>query len=156
VLLWSDADRTAAGLSRFGPRAEDGCRAHLTFLRRCIEMVRQWFLSPPMTHRQLRDQYAGTADAEAFERLWTRSHWDVLGDYFNDEKVKCALARADDSGVPTAVGSLLAEVVENASTGAGVENKSGFVHGGMGAISGALADAVRRFGAEILARSPVE
>lgn len=88
--------------------------------------------------------------------MLTRSHWDMLGDYFDSEKVKCALARADDAGDPTAVGSLLGDVMECASTGAGIDNKAGVVHGGMGVISGALADAARRFGAEIRTQCPVE
>ncbi|MDA1180481.1 MAG: NAD(P)/FAD-dependent oxidoreductase, partial [Planctomycetota bacterium] len=90
------------------------------------------------------------------EAMLTRSHWDVLGDYFVSEKIKCALARADDCGYPTAVGSLLAEVVESANDGAGIERRAGIVRGGMGKISAALADAARRFGVTIRTESPVE
>lgn len=59
-------------------------------------------------------------------------------------------------GYPTAVGSLLAEVAEAASDGAGIENRSGVPRGGMGSITRALADAARRFGAEIRTESPVD
>jgi phytoene dehydrogenase-like protein len=54
------------------------------------------------------------------------------------------------------VGSLLAEVIESASTGAGLENKTGLVRGGMGSITAALAAAAQKFGAEIRSSSPVE
>lgn len=87
--------------------------------------------------------------------MLTRSHWDVLCDYFDHEHVRCALARADDVGDPSMVGSLLAEVIEQSSTGAGIENKAGVVHGGMGSLTQALAQAAHRFGAEIRTGCPV-
>jgi phytoene dehydrogenase-like protein len=104
----------------------------------------------------LYERYRHTPHASVLEALLTRSHWDVLCDFFDSEKVRCALARADDVGYPTAVGSLLAEVVESAADGAGVDGKVGTVQGGMGAISAALAAAARRFGVGIRANCPVE
>lgn len=156
IMLWSDTHRTAAGISRFGPREAEGYVSYQRFMAQAAEIAKDWFLRPPMTHQQLYDKYAGTNDAPVLEALFTRSHWDVLCDYFDSEKVKCVLARADDVGDPAAVGSLLAEVCEMGSTGAGIENKAGVVHGGMGMITQALADAARRFGCEIRVTSPVQ
>ncbi len=156
IFLWADAGKTAAGLRRFGPREADGYIAYLRFMNQAAGLAQSWFLSPPMTHEQLYERYRGTPDAAVFEALLTRSHWDVLCDYFDDEHVRCTLARADDVGDPTAVGSLLAEVMEQGSSGAGIDNKSGVVHGGMGMITRALADAARRFGADIRTGCAVE
>ena len=56
--------------------------------------------------------------------MLTRSHWDVLCSHFDSPHVRCALAKADDVGDPTAVGSLLAEVVESASRGAALKTRA--------------------------------
>jgi phytoene dehydrogenase-like protein len=156
ILLWADADKTAAGLDRFGPREGEGYLLYLRFLQQAVAMAQDWFLRPPMTPAQLYERYRATPKADILETLLTRSHWDVLCDYFDSPRVRAALARADDLGDPTAVGSLLAEVMEQASTGAGVQNLSGVVRGGMGMITQALAAAARRFGAEVRTECSVE
>jgi phytoene dehydrogenase-like protein len=156
ILLWVDPERSAEGFRRFGPREADGLRAYGRFMQLGKEIVQSIFLSPPPTHTELYERYRHTPHAPVLEALLTRSHWDVLCDYFDSDKVRCALARADDVGYPTAVGSLLAEVMESANDGAGVEGKVGTVKGGMGAISAALADAARRFGVEIRVNCSVE
>jgi phytoene dehydrogenase-like protein len=156
VMLWSDGERSAAGLERFGPREPEGLRQYQKFVQLGKEIAQAIFLSPPPTHAELYEKYRGTPHEPVLETLLTRSHWDVLCDYFESDKVRCALARADDVGYPTAVGSLMAEVIETAADGAGIEGKAGTVHGGMGAVSAALAEAARRFGTEIRTEAPVE
>ncbi len=155
VMLWSDREQSAEGLSRFGPREAEGYLAYHRFLEDAISIVSDWFLQPPISHRSLYERYESTPLAPVLEAMLTRSHWDVLCDYLENDKVLCALARADDCGDPLAIGSLLSEVCEMGSTGAGIENKSGLVRGGMGRITQALADAARKFGAEIRTEAPV-
>jgi phytoene dehydrogenase-like protein len=156
ILLWADQQRSAEGLRRFGPREADGFRAYGQFMKLAKEIAKDTFLGPPPTHAELYERYRNTPHGPALEALLTRSHWDVLCDYFDNENVRCAFARADDVGYPTAVGSLLAEVMESANDGAGTEGKEGTGQGGMGAVSAALADAARRFGVEIRVNCPVE
>lgn len=157
IIWWGDPQKSAAGISKYGQHEVDGFFAYQQLMQRGKEIAQGFFLNHhPPTHNELYDQYRGTPHQPMLEAMLTRSHWDVLGDYFSNEKVKCALARADDCGYPTAVGSLLAEVVESANDGAGIERRAGVVRGGMGKVSGALADAARRFGVTIRTESPVE
>lgn len=156
VLLGKNPEKTASELERFGPGEGDGYLAFNAFMTEAVGIMQSIMFSPPPTHRELYDRFANTPQAEVLEALLTRSFWDILSDFFQSEKVRCAMCRADDVGSPTAVGSLLAEVVEGASDGAGIENKVGLPEGGMGSITRALADAARRFGAEIRTGCPVE
>lgn len=156
IIWWGDAEKSAAGIARFGPREAEGYLAYQGFMRLGKEIASDLFLGPPPTHSELYERYRGTPHEPVLEALLTRSHWDVLCDHVDSEKVRCALARADDCGYPTAVGSLLAEVMESANDGAGVDRKSGVVRGGMGRITGALAEAARRYGARIRVEAPVE
>lgn len=155
-ILWADREKTARDLERIGPREGQGYLAYHQFLESANHVMQSIFLEPPPTHQALYDRFAGTPYEVALEAMLTRSHWDVICDYFETEKVRCAMARSDDVGYPTAVGSLLADVIENASEGAGVENISGLPDGGMGVITAALAAAVCRYGAEIRTESAVE
>jgi len=157
LLWWGDPQKTAHEIARFGAHEADGFIGYQQFMQRAKEIAQEVFLQHrPPRPEELTQRYQGTPHAPVLEALLTRSHWDVLNDYFTHEKVKCALARADDCGYPTAVGSLLAEVLESANDGAGIERKSGVVRGGMGKVSAALADAARRYGATIRTESPVE
>jgi phytoene dehydrogenase-like protein len=156
VLLWKDADKTAAGLERFGPREGDGYLAFTDFMNEAVEVMQSVMFSPPPTHQELYKRFGNTRRGNVLEALLTRSFWDVLTDYFQSDKVRSAMCRADDVGSPTTVGSLLAEVTEGASDGAGIENRTGIPRGGMGAITQALADAARGFGAEIRTACAVE
>ena len=156
IMMWADAQRSAAALERFGPREQDGYLEYSNFMRLGKRCLQEYFLSPPPTHQQLYDRYAGTEYSAVLEAMLTRSHWDVLCDFFESDKVLSAMARADDLGYPTAVGTMLAELMEQASDGAGVDGKQGIVAGGMGKVSGALADAARRFGVQIRTDAPVE
>ena len=156
IMLWRDAQRNADALSRFGPRESDGFLAYSRFMDQAVGISKDIFLTSPPTHAELYDRYRDTPLIDVLDALLTRSHWDVLCDFFDSDKVRCAMARADDVGYPTAVGSLLAEVVEAANDGAGVEGISGIPRGGMGAITTVLADAARRFGAEVRTDCPVQ
>lgn len=156
VIIWSDTEKTAAGLERFGRQEAAGYLAYQEFFGKAVTMASEWRLRPPMMQKELCAHHAGTEQGDILEAMLTRSHWDILGDYFNNEKIKCVLAQADDGGDPEAIGSLIGTVMESTSTGTGHENKSGIVHGGMGVITQALAKAAEGFGAKIQVDCPVE
>ena len=156
IMLWPDAEKTAAGLERFGSKEAEGYLAYTKFMGRAVDLAEEWFLNPPLDHNTLYERYRGTPKAAVLETMLTRSLWDVLSDYISHEKIKSALSRSDDYGYPTAVGSLLAEAMESASRGAGLDNKNGIVRGGMGQITAALATAAQRFGAELRLQCPVQ
>lgn len=156
IMWWGDAERSAAGIARYGPREAEGFVKYNAFMQLGKEIAQDVFLGPPPTHAELYERYRGTHHELVLEAMLTRSLWDVLTDHFDSEKVRCALARADDCGSPTAVGSLLAEVLESANDGAGIHRRSGVVRGGMGRISAALAASARRYGVQIRTEQPVE
>lgn len=156
VMLWRDIDRTAADLTRFGQKEAEGYLAYQQFNDQVKQITQSIYFGPPPTHAELYRRYAGTPYESVLEAMLTRSHWDVLCDFFDNDKLRCAFARADDFGYPTAVGSLLSDALMTASDGVGIQKESGFVRGGMGAITAALADAAGRFGAEIQTSNPVE
>lgn len=153
VIQYTDVDRTAENLAAIHPGDAERYADYLGMFERACGLFDEYFLTPPVSIDQLR---RNTADPDLLESILTRSHWDILGDYFESDKIKCALARADDAGPPSAVGGLLAECVEACSKGAGVDERSGIPQGGMGAITQALADAARGFGVDIRVNAAVQ
>jgi len=156
AIQWLDHIKTAEGLERFGPREADGYIVYQEFLRTAIGICEDLFLVPPLSQQELYHKYDGKPQQPVLEAMLGQSHWDVLCQFFDSEKVRCLLARADDVGYPSAIGSLLAEVMECASSGLGVQNQGGLVRGGMGMVTAALADAAKRYGTRIQTESGVD
>jgi phytoene dehydrogenase-like protein len=156
IMLWGDAERSAADLSRYSQQDADGLFAYQEFMQLAKEIAQSVFFRSPPTHEELYDQYRGTPHERVLDAMLTRSHWDLLSEFFVTDRVRCAFARADDVGYPTAVGSLLAEVIESANDGVGRSGRIGVPQGGMGSITAALTDAARRQGATIRCSAAVK
>ena len=155
IFLWSDADKTAAELRRFNAQDADAFYRYGDFMSKAKQIAKDMFYRSPPSVRQLEERYLGTEFEPVLQAMLNRSLWSVIEEHFSDEHIKCVFARADDVGSPTNVGSLLAEVVESANDGVGVDGIAGIPSGGMGAVSAALAKAAERFGVEIHRESAV-
>ncbi|MBH05478.1 MAG: hypothetical protein CMJ20_04070 [Phycisphaeraceae bacterium] len=156
LFLWQDVNRTVTGLERLSQRDAQVYPDYLQYMDKAVQMTKDWYFEPPQNHQALYERYRGTEYVDVLEAMLTRSHWDVLGDFFESEKIKTVLARADDVGSPAAVGSFLAEAVEAANCASGVEGKSGLPRGGMGVITVALAEALVRWGGQIQTKTAVQ
>src|ERR671917_2654686 len=91
-------------------------------------------------------------------RLFTLSGADFLEEWFEDERVKGALATQAIIGAwcgPMSPGSAYVLVHHWIGEVAGHPGAWGWVHGGMGAVSRCLAEAARSAGAEVSTDSPV-
>ncbi|MBM81763.1 MAG: hypothetical protein CMJ78_14390 [Planctomycetaceae bacterium] len=149
ILLWSDPEKTAQGLQRFGNSEVHGYHAYCEFMSKAKQIAKDMFYEAPLTTDEYQARYRGSELEPVFDALMTRSHWSLLEDYFQNDYVRAAFGRADDVGYPRAVGSLLAEAIESANDGAGINGIAGIPRGGMGSITAALAEAARRLGVEI-------
>ena len=112
ILWWGDA-KSAASLAKYRQSEVDGFFAYQELMQRGKEIAQEFFLSHhPPTHKELYDRYprdappadaGGDVDSQPLGRP---------GRLFCERENQVrSLARADDCGYPTAVGSLLAEVV---------------------------------------------
>ena len=155
IVLWKDPAKTEDELARFGPGEVLGFRRYRDWSRRALRICQDFFLESAPNPIDLRQKWTQEEDAAVLDLLLTGSLWDVLCQFFDNEKVRAAFARADDPGPSTAVGSALADFVEAASTGLGIRNEAGIPEGGMGQVTAALAQRVRAYGGEIREGCPV-
>ena len=168
LTLWGDVARSADEIARFSKADADAYvrfDEYFSHLGRLLHDL--MFVIPPdlswrdvpawlSLAKNLR-HWTGRDIAEIV-RLFTISGADFLDEWFEDERVKGALATQAIIGAwcgPMSPGSAYVLVHHWIGEIDGHAGAWGWVHGGMGAVSRSLADAARAAGAEIRTAAPV-
>lgn len=171
LLMWDEPRRAAAEIAKI---SEHDAHAYLRYTRdldRLAAFVRPMLLRtplklPPTSLDDLRE--AGFLGVHLLRHrrtlsevvdLMTMSVSDFLDRYFTDESIKGALCPGGVIGMwggPMSPGSAYVLLHHRMGQVAGIRGAWGFVRGGMGAISEAIASSARAAGAEIRCAAPVE
>jgi phytoene dehydrogenase-like protein len=168
MTIWGDARRTADQIAR---RSAADAAAYLEFDRyfeRVAHLLRDLMtLTPPdLTVRDLPEwlRLAGRLrrwsrrDVVDVVRVFTMSAADFLGEWFTDERVRGALATQALVGAwggPMSPGSAYVLMHHWVGEVEGHTGGWGWVHGGMGALSEAIAASARGHGAQTRVGAPV-
>jgi phytoene dehydrogenase-like protein len=172
LTIWRDPARTAEEIGRFS--AKDARRypdfvTTLSFLAEVVGGLAK-VVPPDLPTVGLRDLRAMLPLAGPLRRLGRRRIndllrvlpmpvADLLNEWFESDAVKAAIAASavrDISWGPKEAGTAYTLLFNWALSDTGLFRSAGIVKGGMGALSGALANAVRAAGGEIRCSSPVE
>jgi phytoene dehydrogenase-like protein len=168
LTLWGDVNRTARDMAIISTADADAYVDFDAALSRLSRLVRDLLHRiPPNLRfgdlprwlalgRRLR-HWSGRDIAEVV-RLFTMSASDMLDEWLEDERIKGALATQAIIGAwcgPMSPGSAYVLLHHWMGEIDGHEGAWGWVHGGMGAVSRALAGAARAAGAEVRADAPV-
>ena len=162
LTLWGDTRRSADEIAKFSKKDADaylefdGYFAHLSKLMRDLLFV----VPPNLTLGEipkwlaLAGKFRGWSGRDIADviRLFTISGADFLDEWFEDPRVKGALATQAIIGAwcgPMSPGSAYVLLHHWIGEVDGHDGAWGWVHGGMGAVSGCLAEAARAAGAEI-------
>jgi phytoene dehydrogenase-like protein len=168
LTLWGDVSRTAEEIARFSKRDAD---AYVEFDRsfdRLGKLLHDLMFAIPPNLRMgelprwlaLGGKLRGWSgrDVADIVRLFTISGADFLDEWFEDERVKGALATQAIIGAwcgPMSPGSAYVLIHHWIGEVDGHAGAWGWVHGGMGAVSAALAEAAKSRGAEVRTGAPV-
>jgi phytoene dehydrogenase-like protein len=168
LTLWGDVGRTAEEIARFSKADADAYAEFDRYFDRLGTLLRELlFVVPPnLTLRDAlswlklgaRFRHWTGRDIAEMVRLFTLSGADFLDEWFEDERVKGALATQAIIGAwcgPMSPGSAYVLLHHWIGEVGGQAGAWGWVHGGMGAVSAALASAARAAGAEIRTAAPV-
>jgi len=158
LVEWKDVDRTAAAVRDLSPGDVDGYLAYQDVYRRIRSRLRSldpmedtWVGdSPDRDHLEAR--LAG--DPEAKEALFDLSVAELVESHVTDERLRTALHGAGVIGTwagPRDAGTAGVRALHNM----GLLDGWGYVEGGMGQVSFALADAAIEAGAVLAAGTPV-
>src|SRR2546422_9837747 len=122
------------------------------------ELAEPTLLAPPVSLADLAS-LARTPEAEDFlRRILLMSISDLLDDFFESEEVKASLATSAVAGTmagPRTPGTAFVLGHHTLTEVGGLKGAWGWMRGGVGAISDAIARAARAFGADIRTSSPV-
>jgi phytoene dehydrogenase-like protein len=168
LTLWGDAGKTSEEIGRFSSHDAGAYLEFDEYLSRLSRLVHRLMLVVP-PNLSLRDlprwaalagRLRGTTGRDLHEliRLFTMSASDFLDEWFEDERVKGALATQAIIGAwcgPMSPGSAYVLLHHWMGEVDGHAGAWGWVQGGMGALSELLAGAARSAGAEIRTEAPV-
>ena len=169
LTLWGDVARDAASIARFNERDAAAYVEFDRYFDRVARLVKDLlFVVPP--NMQMRDlpKWAATAgrfrkwsgrDVHEAVRLFTMSAADFLDEWFEDERVKGALATQAIIGAwcgPMTPGSAYVLMHHWIGEIDGHAGAWGWVKGGMGGVAEAMARAAAASGAEIRSSAEVD
>jgi phytoene dehydrogenase-like protein len=152
IALWDDPQRSAAAVAELSPADVQGYRNYGALFDRIRRALRAgerdvWVGDAP-NRPQLEDLLGG--DGEASEVLFEASIADVVERHVRDERLRTALHGQGIIGTyagPRDPGTAAIHVLHASGTLEGFPGAWGYVEGGMGRISFALADAATEAGA---------
>jgi phytoene dehydrogenase-like protein len=158
VAVWSDPDRTATEIAAVAPGDVDGFRRYEALFERIRVTLRcgprdTWVGESP-DRAELGELFAG--DPEALEVLLHRSIADVVEEHVADERIRALLHGQGVIGTwagPRDPGT--AGVHAMHAMGTLADGRWGYVRGGTGRVSFALADAALAHGAVLATGVPV-
>ena len=161
LTLWDSIERSRAEVAALAPSDVDGYTRYESLFRRIREALRApehdtWLGDAPDRERlaALLDH-----DAELVDILFDAPIADVVERHVGDERLRTALYGQGLIGTwagPRDAGTAAIHAMHSMGTLHGTGGAWGFVQGGMGVISQALAAAAHEAGAEILTAMPVE
>lgn len=162
VTLWEDPDRSAGEVAALAPGDVGGYRAYqelFTRIRRALRGVgdaHDTWLGDPPAREEIEARLGG--DAEAIEVVFEAPIADVVERHVTDERLRTALHGQGIIGTfagPRDPGTAWIHAMHSLGTLEGVAGAWGYVEGGMGQVSFALAEAARDAGAVVVAGVPV-
>lgn len=170
LLMWDEPRRAAAEIAKISERDAQAFLRYSADLDRLSAFVRPLLLRaplqlPPSSFEDVKEAGFLARHVMRHRRtlsdvvdLMTMSVSDFLDRYFTDEAVKGALCPGGVIGMwggPMSPGSAYVLLHHRMGQVAGIRGAWGFVRGGMGALSEAIASAARAAGAEIRCDAPV-
>ena len=162
--MWQDRARTLAEIAKFSQRDADAYPAYEDLIERLSRVVEQLLLTTPphfppaamdlVDYLRLvgKMRGLGARDVVAMVKIFTQSAADFLDEWFESEQVKVTLATdgvIGANGGPRSPGTAYILLHHCMGGIAGHRGLWGFVRGGMGAVSEAIASAGRAKGVEI-------
>jgi len=168
LTLWGDLERDAANIARLSKKDADALRDFDEYFERIAPILKDMlFLIPPNLGFREIPNWLRLAwklrgwrrqDLEELVRLFTISAADLLDEFFEDERVKGAFATQSVIGAwhgPMSPGSAYVLVHHWVGEIDGQTGAWGWVRGGMGGLSAAMAESAQAAGAEIRSGSHV-
>jgi phytoene dehydrogenase-like protein len=171
LFMWQDRDQTLREIAKFSARDAEIFPVYEDHLERLAEVIEQLLLTTPpeFPPRSLKDlpeylkilakfRKISPRETVGLVKIFTQSAADFLDQWFESDEIKVTLATdgvIGANGGPRSPGTAYILLHHVMGSVGGRRGLWGFVKGGMGAVSNAIAAAARSRGAEIRTDAPV-
>src|SRR5208283_918977 len=172
MFMWQDGRKTLEELAKFSKRDAEVFPEYERFLERLSEVVESLLLTTPpefpphgigdfIDYLKLagRLRKLSAREMTGLVKIFTQSAAEFLDEWFESDQVKVTLATdgvIGANGGPRSPGTAYILLHHVMGSVGGHRGLWGFVRGGMGAVSNAIADSARSRGAQIRVNAPVE
>lgn len=172
LFMWQDRRKTLSEIAKFSKNDAAIFPAYEHQLERLSEVVERLLLTTPpefpprglgdfIDYLKLAGKLIGLSarDTVALMKVFTKSAADLLDEWFESDQVKVTLATdgvIGANGGPRSPGTAYILLHHVMGSVGGKRGLWGFVRGGMGAVSNAIADSARSQGVEIRTSADVE
>src|SRR5579862_5085045 len=172
LFMWQDRAKTLAEIAKFSRHDAEVFPAYEDHLERLSEVVESLLLTTPpefppkgigdfVEYLKLAGKFRRLRPKEivSLVKIFTQSAADFLDEWFESDEIKVTLATdgvIGANGGPRSPGTAYILLHHVMGGVAGHRGLWGFVRGGMGAVSNAIAESARARGAEIRTNAPVE
>jgi phytoene dehydrogenase-like protein len=172
LFMWQDAAKTLAELSKFSKHDAEVFPAYEAHLERLAQVVESLLLTTPpefpphslgayIDYLKLAGKLRGLNPKEVVSlvKIFTESASDFLDEWFESDEIKVTLATdgvIGANGGPRSPGTAYILMHHVMGSVGGHRGLWGFVRGGMGAVSNAIADSARSRGVEIRTNAGVK
>ncbi|HVF10189.1 MAG TPA: NAD(P)/FAD-dependent oxidoreductase, partial [Abditibacteriaceae bacterium] len=158
LLHAADRERSKAAIARFSRRDAAAYDAWEDFWERACDLIEPTLMQAPITLGELAERFERAGCADDFRRVMLLSMADLLDEFFESPHVQAAMvpqALIGTAGGPMTPGTPYVWLYHALGRAVGRRGIWGYVRGGMGMITQALAAAARDLGVEIRTSVPV-
>ncbi|MBV9468027.1 MAG: NAD(P)/FAD-dependent oxidoreductase [Abitibacteriaceae bacterium] len=158
LLRADDRERSKAAIRRFSPRDALAYDAWEDFWDRVGDIIEPTLMQPPITLGELAERFERAGCADDFRRIMLLSMADLLDEFFESSQVKAAMLPQGiigTAGGPMTPGTPYVWLYHAIGRALGKRGIWGYVRGGMGSITQALATSAQALGVEIRTSTPV-
>lgn len=156
--LWPEIDRTLREIERYSKKDAQSFLEFGARLKRFADFCEPWLLRPPPTRAEFLREFELAGEQDLYNEFVLLSTRDLLDRYFESEHLKGFFnffGMVSIWGGPSTPGTSYVYGHHSSGEFKGTFGRYGYVRGGMGGITQALANGAREFGAEIRTGSPV-
>ncbi|HEU4322417.1 MAG TPA: NAD(P)/FAD-dependent oxidoreductase [Roseiflexaceae bacterium] len=158
ILYAESRERSKQQIARFSQRDAEALDAWEDFWDRAGDIIEPTLMQPPISLGELAQRFEQAGCADDFRRIMLLSIGDLVGEFFESEQVRAAMVPQGligTAGGPLTPGTPYVWLYHAVGRAIGQRGVWGYVRGGMGAITQALAAAARDLGVEIRTDAPV-
>jgi phytoene dehydrogenase-like protein len=158
LISYLDAGKTAEQIAKFSRRDVAAYDAYWAMWDRIIARMRPLLDLPSPTSQDIESAFDGPEGEEDWHTLTKKSVAGILDEYFESEELKAVLCVGGVIGTnagPRTPGTAYVKYHHILGQVGGHQGAWGYVRGGMGAVSQAIASSAREAGAEILTDAEV-